>query len=209
MCRASRTAAWNETACRIPSAKKTTAERLGRGPELRHEEVRDEGLDDEAARERIEREEPGEATDDRARATERSPFSACRAAAVDRARETRGDDERERRPKPGRRGASAARLRRRAPGRRRQALRASPPASQPCCTCRRGASRSCPPTAAGSIACSSDVNGPDSTTSVESVPVSAAMRSAVSEPVRAKTVPAIPMTTRRLTYVRRRPRASP
>ena len=50
--------------------------------------------------------------------------------------------------------------------------------------------RVAPSAACGSIACSSEVNGPDSTTSVESVPVSAAAISAGSQPVSAKTVPA-------------------
>jgi hypothetical protein len=46
----------------------------------------------------------------------------------------------------------------------------------------------------GSIACSSEVNGPDSTTSVETVPVRAARMSAGGQVVSANTVPAAPIT---------------
>lgn len=66
-----------------------------------------------------------------------------------------------------------------------------------------------PAAACGSIACSSEVNGPDSTTSVEIVPVSAAMISAGSAPVTAKSVPATAIARRRARYQRRRPRRSP
>jgi hypothetical protein len=52
--------------------------------------------------------------------------------------------------------------------------------------------------ACGSIACSRDVNGPDSTTSVEMVPVRAAATSAGSQSVSAKTVPAAAIATSRI-----------
>jgi hypothetical protein len=52
-------------------------------------------------------------------------------------------------------------------------------------------------TVRGSIACSSVVNGPDSTTSVETVPVSAARTSAHTSSVSAKTVPDPAMRARR------------
>ena len=55
---------------------------------------------------------------------------------------------------------------------------------------------SLPPATFGSIDCSSEVNGPDSTTSVETVPVSAASTSAGSEPVSANTVPAPAIPTK-------------
>ncbi len=45
------------------------------------------------------------------------------------------------------------------------------------------------------MACSSEVNGPDSITSVERVPVSAAAISAGNQPLSAKTVPAHAMRT--------------
>jgi hypothetical protein len=48
----------------------------------------------------------------------------------------------------------------------------------------------------GSIACSSDVNGPDSTTSVETVPVSAAATNQNTDPVSANTAPETPIATR-------------
>jgi hypothetical protein len=48
----------------------------------------------------------------------------------------------------------------------------------------------------GSIACSSDVNGPDSTTSVETVPVSAATTNQNTDPVSANTAPESPIVTR-------------
>jgi hypothetical protein len=48
----------------------------------------------------------------------------------------------------------------------------------------------------GSMACSSDVNGPDSTTSVETVPVSAATTNQNTDPVSANTAPERPITTR-------------
>jgi hypothetical protein len=48
----------------------------------------------------------------------------------------------------------------------------------------------------GSIACSREVSGPDSTTSVETVPDSAAATSAGGQVVTANTVPATPMPPR-------------
>jgi hypothetical protein len=49
--------------------------------------------------------------------------------------------------------------------------------------------------ACGSIACSSEVKGPDSTTSVETVPLRPARISAGSQPVSAKTAPATAIRT--------------
>ncbi len=66
-----------------------------------------------------------------------------------------------------------------------------------------------PPAALGSMACSSDVNGPDSTTSVDTVPVSAASTSSHVSPVSANAAPANPMTTKSAVYQRRRPTRSP
>jgi len=51
--------------------------------------------------------------------------------------------------------------------------------------------------ACGSIACSREVNGPDSTTSVDTVPVSAARIKAGSQSVSAKTVPPTAIATKR------------
>ena len=58
------------------------------------------------------------------------------------------------------------------------------------------ARRIAPPAALGSIACSRDVNGPDSTTSVETVPVRAARTRSHVSSVRANAAPATPMTTK-------------
>ena len=61
----------------------------------------------------------------------------------------------------------------------------------------------------GSIACSSDVNGPDSTTSVEIVPVRAARTNQNTDPVTAKTAPETPIASNKARYARRRPTRSP
>jgi hypothetical protein len=61
----------------------------------------------------------------------------------------------------------------------------------------------------GSIACSSDVNGPDSTMSTETVPVSAAATSAGKDSVSANTSPAAAIATSSERYARRRPIRSP
>ena len=52
-----------------------------------------------------------------------------------------------------------------------------------------------PPPVCGSNACSREVNGPDSTTSVETVPVRAAITSAGRKLVSAKTLPAAAIAT--------------
>ncbi len=64
------------------------------------------------------------------------------------------------------------------------------------------------PTALGSIACSSDVNGPDSTTSVETVPLRAASTRSQISSVSANAMPARPMRRKRAAYQRRRPTRS-
>jgi len=67
---ASRTAAWNESAWRIPTAKNSSPSWLRRCAPLAREPVGDERLDDEAAAERVECEERREPHDDRARTLE-------------------------------------------------------------------------------------------------------------------------------------------
>ena len=99
---ASRTATWNESAWRMPIAKKTIASVVRRGAVLADEQVRDERLRDEAAAEAVEREERGEPQDDR-RASGASGGSARLelVAALDRGREPR------RRQQPARRRAAS------------------------------------------------------------------------------------------------------
>ncbi|TMK21515.1 MAG: hypothetical protein E6G68_03355 [Actinobacteria bacterium] len=63
--------------------------------------------------------------------------------------------------------------------------------------------------AAAIIACSSEVIGPDSFGSVDSVPVRDARISSGNRRVIAKSAPAHPMTNRRTVYARMRPMRSP
>ena len=63
--------------------------------------------------------------------------------------------------------------------------------------------------ACGIMACSRDVIGPDSLGSVDTVPVRAATTSSGKDRVRAKTVPATPISIRRAVYSLLRPIRSP
>ena len=70
------------------------------------------------------------------------------------------------------------------------------------CTCARSRR------SVASIGCSSDVNGPDSITSVDSTPVNAASASTHTDPANANTTPTTPSSTYRPAYQRRRPTRS-
>ena len=175
-----------DAAWRIPIAKKTTAS----VPARRHTSARTgrrmKVWGTNPTCEAVEREPGRQAEDDAAGAMERRLRSAPSPEAA-RSRAKDGSSRPDRRPRRADRRAGRAETRRRGQAVRRAIRRAS----RSCCTCRRagGVAFSA---ACGSIACSSEVNGPDSTTSVDTVPLERGEDQRGSHPVSANTVPRRP-----------------